>query len=217
MHRGDWFLGVAIFSLAAGIGLLACSIPIATELATGKFGTAADWASAFFGGLAVASAIVVGFLAWIAEHQRTAARGRVIAFRLAPYLIYILGDVRRARQAFEMLEKANRTDWGEALEAGIGAIHTAIPQDIFSDSWTLPPHIALCVAQLDHVLRGHSRLLKDTPAFIATAFGTDAKRAALSSLATSLTAIERLATEANIHCAQVSDHVAKSSRALPSA
>ena len=178
-------------------------------------GNAAEWFGALGTALAIGAAIWVGNQSVQAEERRIEARGRVVAFRLAPHMVNMIGDVRRVREALKHIETRGfpAKEFIFLAEHHAFDIPTAVPPDVFSESWTLPPEIALSTAQLDMVLITHHRFTKGLDSVVK--LGSLEKHIDLAKrLNVSLTAIERLATEIRDHGAAVSDAIVRKSRGL---
>jgi hypothetical protein len=86
------------------------------------------------------------------------------------------------------------------------SIGAAIPQDIFDETWTLPPHIAFAVANLANLLDSHEVAVNDL-AFEVLTLDADGKSKQLQRLLTSLDMISQFALEIESYCGTVGAHV----------
>lgn len=195
----------------AAIAILAVALFAALKL-FGKSEYAAEWVAAIGTIAAVFAAIWVGQRSVDEERSRIAARGRVIAFRLAPHIVTIRGDIGRAREALEASRGTQSAVFNRVQEIVItmGQI-ASIPPDLFGETWTLPPQIALAVAQLESQLSVHYRLIENFGSLLI-ALPPEQKAPHLKSIETSLYMLDRLALTIKNHCAAISDEVAAMGR-----
>jgi len=175
--------------------------------------TAAEWVAAVGTVAAILAAIWLGQRSLAEERNRIAARARVTAFRLAPHIVTIRGDVARAQQAVKQAMNPSSAVFQNLMQiAQAMVIHSAIPQDVFAETWTLPPHVALAVAQLESQIANHARLVDNIGGVVIGLTQNDQAKEILHAVEASLSAMERLALEIQSHCAAVSDAVVRTRR-----
>lgn len=108
---------------------------------------------------AIAAAIWATFKTIGAERKRVIAQGRVIAFRLSPVVISIHADIERALQCVTDLEQSSNDMSKVSVLIQNLYLPTQIPDDIFRDSWTMQPEIALFVAKLESALANYATVM----------------------------------------------------------
>lgn len=161
---------------------------------------------------AIIAAVWAGWATIHAENKRNEARGRVMAFRLAPTIVNILGDARRARAVLvEIFERPPVTFPNFENMLRQLSIAAKIPPDLFGETWTLPPAIALAVAQLENALTNHDRLAEEFGLGVLM-MDEAMKMRTLEAFDASLYAVTRLAEEIKSYCGAVSDRVVRARR-----
>jgi|GEM_PF-3661541 len=174
--------------------------------------TAAEWVAAVGTIGAIWAAIWLGQRSFAEERNHLHARSRVTTFRLTPHIITILGDIKRARAAIPEAGTPYSTVFNNMPQTVQAmAIGSTIPQEIFGETWTLPPHIALAVAQLEWALSSHVRLIENVGGAIV-ALPPDERSKYLERVEVSLSALERLALEIRSYCTVISDEVVTTRR-----
>jgi len=159
---------------------------------------------------AIFVAIVAVWLPLRSEQKRNKAHGRVTAFRLAPHIVIILGQATRAREFLHTRAAQQTPATMISLENYLKAlsVEAHLPENVFAETWTLPPHIALAVAQLESRLSAHAEALPLLASRIMT--NDQASRVqGLKALDASLDSIIRLGTEIAIHSGAVADRVVR--------
>lgn len=113
----------------------------------------AAWVQAVGSILGIVAAVIIGAATIVAEGRRNRARGQVIALRLSPLLITMHHDIERAKLCIETLANASQPE-GQTIGAlqGIG-LPNGIADEILAETWTLPPRVALLIAELENKLR----------------------------------------------------------------
>ena len=159
----------------------------------------------YFTLLGVVAAIWAGSATIRAENKRLAARGRVIAYRLAPSIVRIKGDAVRALTILASRKISAPTIF-PSLQHLLAqfSIRGEIPQDIFGESWTLPDHVSSAAAQLQSALEDHGQLVEGFGLEILV-HDEAAINAVADRLEVSLERVVRLANAVGAYCAAVSD------------
>jgi hypothetical protein len=165
----------------------------------------------YFTLLGVIAAIWVGRGTIRAENKRVAARGRVVAYRLAPVIVMIKGEVDRARALLTEGKRPGVTLPSIQNFLSNLIVSTQIPADIFGESWTLPDYISSATAQLQSVLEDHARVVNEL-ALTIVMWDTEARSGAANRLELSLDRLGRLANTVGAYCARISDKTVSARR-----
>jgi hypothetical protein len=174
----------------------------------------AAWAQAVGTVAALVGAVWIGGAPIREERKRTEARGRVIAFRLSPDMISLVSEVSQARPALAVLRQEPQSASVATIVAPVASLRFShgIQPDVFGESWTLPPHIALAVAQLDNCLSNHAGLLTNAESVFLMP-DRDFQADFLNRAEISINAIERLALEIRDYSSNIAEEVALKQRA----
>jgi hypothetical protein len=151
---------------------------------------------------AIIAAIWATLVTLSVERRRTEARGRVIAFRLSPFLVATHTDIERALKCADDLEPGtNDFSRFAVLIEGL-RVPTTIPEDLFRDTWAMPPAVALIIARLESALANYATVTAQ-PGLSSLGVIPQCDRSEL------LTGIRNMLVEIDTQCLVVSRHCAR--------
>lgn len=139
------------------------------------------------------------------ERKKSEARARVVAFRLHPIVSTIHEDAQRALLCVDWLDKPLVSV--VQIEAVLNnlALPTAIPEDIFSETWTMPPEASLMVFNLESDMANYSTAIHQASMTFFGEMPKEDKDAIFQGLRGMLKKIDTECLAIATHCTRVSE------------